>query len=50
MGQIVSSKTIDLFSGNNNILIDTKEFSNGIYSVVLETATETVVKKISISK
>ena len=50
MGQIVSSKTIDLFSGNNNLLIDTKEFSNGIYSVVLETATETVVKKISISK
>ena len=50
MGQIVSSKTIDLFSGNNNILIDTKEFSNGIYSVILETATETVVKKISISK
>ena len=50
MGQMVSSKTIDLFSGNNNILIDTKEFSNGIYSVVLETATETVVKKISISK
>ena len=50
MGQIASSKTIDLFSGNNNILIDTKEFSNGIYSVVLETATETVVKKISISK
>ena len=50
MGQIVSSKTIDLFSGNNNILIDTKEFSNGIYSVVLEIATETVVKKISISK
>ena len=50
MGQIVSSKPIDLFSGNNNILIDTKEFSNGIYSVVLETATETVVKKISISK
>ena len=50
MGQIVSSKTIDLFSGNNNILIDTKEFSNGLYSVVLETATETVVKKISISK
>jgi len=50
MGQIVSSKTIDLFSGNNNILIDTKEFSNGIYSVVLETATETVVKKISIYK
>jgi len=50
IGQIVSSKTIDLFSGNNNILIDTKEFSNGIYSVVLETATETVVKKISISK
>ena len=50
MGQIVSSKTIDLFSGNNNILIDTKEFSNGIYSVVLEAATETVVKKISISK
>ena len=50
MGQIVSSKTIDLFSGNNNILIDTKEFPNGIYSVVLETATETVVKKISISK
>ena len=50
MGQIASSKTIDLFSGNNNILIDTKEFSNGIYSVVLEIATETVVKKISISK
>jgi len=50
MGQMVSSKTIDLFSGNNNILIDTKEFPNGIYSVVLETATETVVKKISISK
>lgn len=50
MGQIVSSKTIDLFSGNNNIIIDTKGFSNGIYSVVLETATETVVKKISISK
>lgn len=50
IGQLVSEKQASLNSGSNVVELNSKEFANGIYSVLIETANGTVVKTLSINK
>ena len=49
-GQLISEKQIELNSGINNFKMDTKEFSNGVYLVIVESAKKTITKKLVVSK
>jgi hypothetical protein len=50
LGQLVFEKQTNLTSGTNVIELNSKELSNGIYSVMIESSGSTVVKTLSINK
>jgi len=50
LGQIVYTKQISLNPGTNNFKIDTKEFANGVYFLVVESEKNSTSKKLVISK
>ncbi len=50
VGQLVFDKAITLTEGFNNVVIDTKNFSSGIYNVVLSTSNGSTVKKLTVNK
>lgn len=50
VGQLVSEKSVTLNEGFNNIVLDTKTLSNGVYNVVLSTSNGNTVKKLTVSK
>lgn len=50
IGQLVSEKTVTLNEGFNNITIDTKTLSNGVYNVVLSSSNGNIAKKLTVSK
>ena len=50
IGQVVHQITSNLTLGSNKISIDTKNFSSGIYEVVIESKNGTITKKLSVSK
>ena len=50
IGQLVFEKQTNLTSGTNVIELNSKELSNGIYSVMIESSGSTVVKTLSINK
>ncbi|MDX2174065.1 MAG: T9SS type A sorting domain-containing protein [Bacteroidota bacterium] len=50
IGQLVSEKAVTLNEGFNNITIDTKTLSNGVYNVVLSSSNGSIAKKLTVSK
>ena len=50
VGQLVFEKAIALTEGANNIVIDTKNFSSGVYNVVLSSSNGSTVKKLTVNK
>ena len=50
IGQVVYTKQVSLNSGATNIKIDTKDLSNGIYFLVVESDKNSSTKKLVISK
>jgi len=50
IGQLVSEKSVTLNEGFNNVTIDTKTLSNGIYNIVLSTNNGNTVKKLTVTK
>ncbi|MBL7910202.1 MAG: T9SS type A sorting domain-containing protein [Bacteroidia bacterium] len=50
IGQTVYSKQVSVNPGANNIKLDTKEFANGVYFVIIESGKNSTSKKLIISK
>ncbi len=50
IGQLVSEKAVTLTEGFNNIVIDTKTLSSGVYNVILSTNSGNTVKKLTVNK
>lgn len=50
IGQTVYTKQVTVNPGTNNIKLDTKEFANGVYFVIIESGKNSTSKKLVISK
>jgi len=50
VGQIVYMKQIELNQGTTNFKIDTKEFTSGVYLVIIESANKSIHKKTVVLK
>lgn len=50
LGQIVSTKKVELTDGINTLQLDTKQYATGLYNVNIETNTGSINKKLIISK
>jgi len=50
LGQIVYTKQLILNEGSNTIQIDTKEFASGIYNVMIDSKSGSIVKKLTVTK
>ena len=50
LGQTIFTKKVEFNDGLNTLQLDTKNYSNGLYDVIIETNTGTLNKKLIISK
>ncbi len=50
LGQVVYTKQTKLDTGVNTVSLDTKEFANGVYNVIVEGNQGTVIKKLNVIK
>ena len=50
LGQTICTKKIDLSSGTNLVELDTKNYASGLYSVIVETNNQKVIKKLIVTK
>ena len=50
IGQIILQNQVDVTSGTTNLKLDTKDFTNGIYFIVISSAKNAETKKLIIAK
>ena len=50
IGDLVYNKQVQADNGNNFYTLDTKEFSSGIYSVILDSNGSKAIKKLTVVK
>jgi hypothetical protein len=50
LGQIVFEKNITLTEGSNVVTVDVKDFSAGVYNVVIDSKTSSLTKKLTVTK